>query len=212
MNVIGLIPARGGSQRAPRKNIADLNGKPLIVWTIEAAKASKVFSKLIVSTDDSEIADVANQCAGEVVAYLRPDNLALSSTPMFPVVKHIYKDNPCDVLVLLQPTSPFRSITDIRGSLDILKTFNGDAVISVTDVPEDLVFEIGHAKRLRHRPDFVTPNGAIYAITGNAIENGDDWYSGITYAYKMPKERSLDIDTPLDLEIARVMAKQLVAA
>jgi CMP-N,N'-diacetyllegionaminic acid synthase len=212
MRVTALIPARGGSQRAPRKNIAQLGNKPLIGWTIDTARDSKCFDKIIVSTDDHEIADIADYYAGEKICQQRPPELALADTPMFPVVRYVYKHNPCDVLVLLQPTSPFRSVEDIKAALSLLTVFKGDSVVSVTDVPGDLVFEIGHAKRLRPRPDFVTPNGAIYGITGDAIERGEDWYSGVSYAYKMSKDHSLDIDTPLDLEIARMMVEKLVAA
>jgi CMP-N,N'-diacetyllegionaminic acid synthase len=206
MNILGLIPARGGSQRAPRKNIADLGGKPLIAWTIEAAKQSQIFTEIVVSTEDHEIATIAAAYGAAVLA--RPDILARAETPMLPVVKHAANEFPfCDVIVLLQPTSPFRSAEDIIKAATLLKDFDGDSVVSVTDVAEDVVFEIGHANRLREKTNFVTPNGAIYIITKEALIKGESWYSGLSYAYKMPKERSLDIDTSLDLEIARMMLR-----
>ena len=85
---------------------------------------------------------------------------------------------------------------------------NGDSVISVTEAPSDLAFEVGFAQRLRTVPNIVVPNGAIYILTKDALDRGETWYSGISYAYSMPKERSLDIDNGIDLEIARILVSK----
>lgn len=213
MRVLGIIPARGGSRRCPRKNIADLGGRPLIDWTIQAAIDSDVFTALLVSTEDKEISQVAERCGCSV--WDRPPHLARDDTPSLDVVTDVVLAHGVghfDVVHLLQPTSPFRTADDIAEAHGMLSRSGGDAVVSVSDLPQD-VFEVGHAWRMRPRSDFVVPNGAIYAITGDALSRGEDWYSGVTYAYKMPRERSLDIDTPLDLEVARLMVERgLVAA
>ena len=202
MRIIGLIPARGGSKRVDRKNIADLGGEPLIAWTIKVALASRSLSSVWVSTEDSWIGQVAQHRGANHL--MRPAELARDDTPMMPVVRHAFETLVnFDAIMLLQPTSPFRTAADIDAAAELLGA--GDAVVSVTAAPDDLVFELGHANRLRPFQKLVMCNGAIYLLTRDAFERGLDWYSGITYAYPMPKERSLDIDTQMDLEIARMM-------
>jgi CMP-N-acetylneuraminic acid synthetase len=204
MKVLALIPARIGSQRLPRKNLLDLGGKPLLRWTIDVAKESMVFVDIVVSTDAHEISTLAK--ANGVFPLIRPTSLADSVAPMLPVVRHAANNFPGDIIVLLQPTSPFRSVEDIHGSLELMKNSGGDAVISV-GVPEpDYCFERGHAQRLREAKNIVVANGALYLITREHLMVGD-WYNGITYAYEMPPERSLDIDTEMDITIARAMVK-----
>ncbi len=203
MKIIGLIPARGGSKRIKSKNIADLGGEPLVAWSIVAARESKSLSSIWVSTEDPQIGDVAR--IRGATHLVRPAELARDDTPMMLVVQHAFEVlTNFDAIMLLQPTSPFRTAADIDAAAALLGA-GGDAVVSVTDAPADLVFELGHANRLRPFQRLVQCNGAIYLLTRDAFERGLDWYSGISYAYRMPKERSLDIDTPLDLEIARMM-------
>jgi len=116
-----------------------------------------------------------------------------------------------DMIILLQPTSPFRTTQDILNVYDMMLESKGDAVVSVTDGPYDLVFQLGHANRMRTREDIVVANGAIYAITTRALLGGEDWYSGVSYAYRMPKDRSLDIDTQADFELAKAMLERQTA-
>jgi len=206
LRTMALIPARAGSERCPGKNKAPLDGKPLICWTIEAAQLSAAFDNIVVSTDDKDIAVIAMQRGCKVIE--RPPELAQSDTEMLPVVKHAYPAFHPDLVMLLQPTSPFRTAEDIRNAFEVHASRNGDSVISVTEAPKNDVFEIGHALRLHPaRHSVVVPNGAIYLMTGEHLLNKGDWYSGITYAYQMPKERSLDIDTKMDLEYARLLVK-----
>lgn len=108
MNLLGVIPARGGSKGIPKKNIKMIAGKPLIVWTIEHAMASKLLTRFIVSTDSDEIAAVSRGAGAECL--MRPEHLAEDLTPTIDVLKHIVEQNPCDAVVLLQPTSPIRNI------------------------------------------------------------------------------------------------------
>lgn len=209
MTVLGLIPARAGSQRLPRKNLADLGGMPLIEWTINAAIASGLFDTLAVSTDDNEIAAVAAHRGCTLI--MRPKDLAKNETEMLPVVKHARAIHPAETIVLLQPTSPFRSAEDILLAYNTFKMFKADSVISVSPAPKALAFEVGHASRLREAKNIVVPNGALYIIDKAHLDTGGDWYDGITYSYLMPKERSLDIDTQYDLDIARMFVGKRAA-
>lgn len=201
MKVLGIIPARGGSKRVPRKNIAELGGKPLLKWTLEAAQRSGIFDELWVSTEDREIGEVAGKHW-----FMRDPSLARDDTPSLPVVMEVFNDMPVDVVILLQPTSPFRTADDINAAFDLFKRQAAMSVISVTDGPSDLAFELGHGGRLRSVPKIVVPNGAIYILHRMVLEEKLSWYEGPqVYAYHMPKERSLDIDNGVDLELARYM-------
>jgi CMP-N-acetylneuraminic acid synthetase len=178
---------------------------PLIGWTIKAAQASGVFDDLIVSTDCEDVLRVARTLGCDVLP--RPVELARPDSDSLPVVLHALKMLPNrDVVTLLQPTSPFRSIDDILLSHSLLDVADADAVVSVTDTPPDTAFEIGHANRLRPKANTVVPNGSIYIATVKHLQAGGTWYEGAVYAYRMPKERSIDIDTMRDL----VAAEKLV--
>ena len=207
MKILGIVPARGGSKRLPRKNIADLGGKPLLAWTIEQAKKAEVFHGFKVSTEDEEIGNIANQLWPDSW-YKRDPKLALDTTPSLDVVRDVFENYPSDIVVLLQPTSPFRTAEDIWGAIELLIRTNGDSVISVTDAPEDMAFEIGFAKRLRNVPSVVVPNGAVYAITGGALSRGLSWTSGVVYGFKMGKSKSIDIDNDVDLQLANYMVSK----
>lgn len=201
--VLGLIPARGGSQRIARKNLAQVGGHSLLEMTIRQALDSKVLDEVMVSSEDSEIQDASLLWGAQYLN--RPSRLAEHDTPTMPVILHALQFIPCDTLVLLQPTSPLRTAEDIRQALAIFDSTKADAVISVTEAPENLVFSLGHAGRLRPAPRAMVENGAIYIADAAALLRGEGFYSGIVHAYPMPKDRSLDIDTPQDLEIARLL-------
>ncbi len=205
MKVLGLIPARTGSERIPGKNTVDLGGKPLICWTIDEAKKFK-FDNLAVTTDDLDVAAVAKVAGCMTIE--RPAELARPETPMLPVVQHAASLIKADLIILLQPTSPFRTVDDIWACYNIATGRNADSVVSMTDVPEDMIFELGHANRARPSKKLVIPNGAIYILTAEELARRGSWYTGIMYAYMMPKDRSLDIDTKFDLELARYMVAQ----
>ena len=206
MSVLGIIPARAGSERCPGKNMAVVGGKSLIERAVDAAQASNIFDRLVISTD----LPLVGPC--DIIS--RPPELATAQAEMIDVVRHVAKVCPGVFIVLLQPTSPFRTALDIIEAYNLLYYQAGTAVVSVTEPQKDSVFAIGHAGRLRPYTGsgVVVPNGALYLITRAHLEAGGDWYNGITYAYSMPKSRSLDIDTPLDLEIARMMVKERAAA
>ncbi len=202
MKILGIIPSRGGSKRLPRKNLADLGGKPLLKWTLDTAIESGIFTDLWVSTEDPEIGALAGK-----YWWKRPSELARDDTATLPVIMNVFENSDADVVAVLQPTSPFRTVDDIKNSLDLLLRHNADSVTSVTEGAKDLAFRMRFANRLEFLPDIVVENGAIYWITAKALRDGHDWYSGFLYGYKMPKERSLDIDTPWDLELANMLIK-----
>jgi CMP-N,N'-diacetyllegionaminic acid synthase len=213
---LAIIPARLGSKRCPGKNMADLYGRPMIEWSIEAAFWSQVCDQIVVTTDDPAVKEfIIGEYPDDVVWLIdRPSSLAQDNTPMLPVLKHAISEpvigssfSQAEIITLLQPTSPFRTAEDIVGAYKLLKRSGGDAVVSTTEAEEDLNFGLGHANRLMPRPGIVVPNGAIYIITAESLARGENWYTGIAYAYPMPKDRSLDINTPLDLTMARAVAE-----
>ncbi len=207
---LGIIPARSGSERLPGKNTIDLGGKPLIAWSIIAAQESAMFDRLVVSTDDHGVAAVAAKYGCEVLD--RPKELAQADSDSLSILKHANAQIHSDFICLLQPTSPFRHAEDIVNVYHLLAHNQGDAAVSVTHAPQDLCFDLGLGCRLRPKQNVMVCNGAIYLITTDHLLNRGDWYNGVTYAYLMPKERSLDIDTKADLETARAFLAQSVAA
>lgn len=212
MRVLAVIPARGGSRRIHGKNLADLGGRPLIDWTIECALAT--CSAVMVSTDNRAIAEHAKSLRVGVI--LRPPELAENETPMKPVIDHVarYAEGRIDfdAIAVLQPTSPFRSPEDMHHVVEIMDRTGADSVISVVPVTdEDAFFTVGFADRLHPATgsQVHTPNGAIYLLRRELIESGEGWYGIAAYAYVMPAERSLDIDTHTDMDAARALVAQL---
>lgn len=214
--VLALIPARGGSKGIPGKNIADLAGKPLIAWTIEAAKACPGIDSIVLSTDDPAIASVAARFGCEV-PFMRPPELATDVSSSMDVVYHSLERLPgFDVVLLLQPTSPLRTSTDIEACLDLLK--NAPAVVSVRPSEDHpfLTYEIsvggtlapyarpstGQSLRRQDLPGAWCLNGAIYAADTEWLKSHRGFISSETVAYQMPSERSIDIDALADLRLA----------
>lgn len=225
--ILGLIPARGGSKGLPRKNILPLAGKPLIAHTILVARESKALDRVVVSTDDQEIADVAKWHGADVPFY-RPADLAKDDTSVFPALLHAITwlsehegYNPGYVM-LLQPTSPFRTVEDIQGTVSLAVRKQADAVVSVSavrqhpywmkQITEDgkLISQYPPAHAAFRRQDLPTlyvPNGAIYLVLRSVLLERQTFYTERTYGYVIPGERSLDIDNPWDLYVAELILK-----
>jgi CMP-N,N'-diacetyllegionaminic acid synthase len=214
--VLALIPARGGSKGIPGKNIADLAGKPLIAWTIEAARACPSVDSIVLSTDDLAIAEVAARF-GCQVPFMRPPELATDEASSMDVVYHALEQLPdFDVVLLLQPTSPLRTSADIEACLVRLK--DAPAVVSVRPSEDHpyLTFEIndggnltpyakpstGQSLRRQDLPSAWCLNGAIYAADVGWLKSQRSFISSETIACQMPSERSIDIDNPADLRLA----------
>ena len=221
--ILAIIPARGGSKGIPKKNIIDMNGKPLINYTIEAAIASEWLTDCIVSTDSKDISDIALN-AGVDVPFLRPSNLSNDTALSFPVIQHALEymerdDNMYDAVVMLQPTTPLRITEDIDNALNLLFDTDADSVISVVDVDAHhplrmkrivdgkLINYIDQGyEDMRPRqklPQVYIRNGAIYATTRQSLLESSSLSGSNCRAYVMPYERSINIDTIHDLELAK---------
>ena len=219
---LALVPARGGSRRLPRKNLLPLAGRPLIAWTLEAALAARHLDRVVVSTDDPEIAGVARRYGAEV-PFLRPPELATDTASGEAVILHAVetleaRGEGADYLVVLQPTSPLRTAQDIDGAIELLLARHADAVIGVTEtdhppewsntLPEDgsmaRFFRPGiRTTRSQDLPRSYRLNGAVYVYSwGRLLRTRSLAMDDRAYAFPMPRERSIDIDTALDLRIA----------
>lgn len=222
MNTFALIPARGGSKGIPRKNIKLFAGKPLIVWTIEAALRSSMLDAVVVSTDDPEIADVARQ-AGAQVPFMRPSELALDQTPGLDPVLHALDQLPqYDSVLLLQPTSPLRTTEDIDACLRLATQQHAQSVVSVCEADthpywtyrltrDQALSRFVDAEPIARRQDLpqaFTLNGALYFADANWLRSSGSLVGTETLAYVMAKERSVDLDTPLDWKLAELFLKE----
>ncbi len=225
--IVGIIPARGGSKGLPRKNVLPLHGKPLIAWTIEQAKASRYLDKVIVTTDDEEIASIA-KTHGADVPFMRPQKLASDTARAIDVIFHALSwfeahDETVDILVLLQPTSPLRTAEDINSAIEVLFIKKARAVISVCETEHhpywsNVLAEDGSmdgflrpelANRNRQElPTFYRLNGAIYAADCAYIRSQQGFFGKQTYAYVMPRERSIDIDAKIDFQFAEFLLQR----
>jgi len=225
--IIGLVTARGGSKGIPKKNIMPLASKPLIAWSIEAAKQSQGLERVIVSTDDEEISIVAKRWGADV-PFTRPSYLAQDDSPHIEVVIHALEwlkenqDYVPDYVMLLQPTSPFRTSNDINAAIEIAKKSNADSVISVCKSPahpykirnissqgilSDFVEKPNGYLRRQDLPTAYLENGAIYLAKRNIVVNERTLHPEYTYAYIMKSENSLDIDTFWDFCLAEIILK-----
>jgi CMP-N,N'-diacetyllegionaminic acid synthase len=210
--VLGLIPARGGSKSIPRKNIRDLCGKPLIAYTIAAARAASSLDRIVVSTDDEEIAGIARACGADV-PFLRPAALARDDTPGVDPVLHALSELPqFDWVLLLQPTSPLRSAADIDGIVDCCLERHAVSAVSVCEASHHpyWMFERDADGRLvpvvdrplvtrrQALPTVYALNGALYLAQREWVVERRTLVSRESLAYVMPPERSADIDSILD--------------
>ena len=222
--ILAVIPARSGSKRLFNKNIKDLNGKPLIVWTIQAALKSAYIDKVIVSTDSEEIADISKRFGAEV-PFIRPSNLSDDKTDSLSVIKHAveFYNSQYDIVVLLQPTSPLRNTQDIDEAFKLLNN-NTKAVVSVckTDhsplwsntLSDDycmqyFIEEDVKGKRSQDIPQYYRLNGSIYISFILDMINNNGFFGELTKAYIMPKERSVDIDDLFDFQFAEYLFKSV---
>jgi len=223
LRIHGLITARGGSRGIPRKNVLPLAGKPVLAWTIEAALASPRIDRVVLSTDDEEIARVGRQWGAEV-PFLRPPELATADAGHFDVVLHALDwlrddgDEP-DYVMLLQPTSPLRTATDIDNAVAVAERHGADSVVSVAESHDRhpyLMRRIGPVGQLElfveapvsgepgSRRQALPPayflNGAVYLSRVRAMRSTGQLLPGKPYPYIMPANRSWQLDEPCDLD------------
>jgi len=219
---LAIIPARGGSKRLPRKNVEDLCGKPLIAWSIEAGLKSKYIDKVVVSSDDEEILNTASKLRIDTIK--RPDILASDTATSFDVIKHVLSiSKNYDYVVLLQPTSPLRNNTHIDKAIKLLDQKNADAIISVCEMDHSPLWsntlqEDGALdtflrdnvsdKRSQELEKYYRVNGAIYICKLDKLLKEESFFlKENIYAYIMNRASSVDIDEQIDLDFARVLAK-----
>lgn len=229
-NILVVIPARGGSKGLPRKNVLPLAGKPLIAWSIETGLKVDAISRVVVTTDDTEIAQVARDFGAEV-PFIRPSELATDQASGTDVLIHALKESEkiyhekYEWVLLLQPTSPLRSIEDIKEAIQLASGDRVDAVIGIKEVSEfpqwmkrqyqngDIADYLDGMIKQANRQDLDVPyivNGAIYLIRSSMLKNTGNFYGGVTKGYLMPKDRSVDIDDELDFKIAEwVLQKRI---
>ncbi|WP_182865748.1 cytidylyltransferase domain-containing protein [Rhodopirellula sp. JC639] len=219
--VLAVIPARQNSKGLPGKNIIDLAGKPLIAYTIQAAKASCYVDEVVVSTDSQAIRDVALRL-GASVPFLRPAELATDETPGVDAVLHACQlIHGYDLTVVLQPTSPLRTEQDIDLAIERLEDLHADFCVSVTPPkhhPNWLFKEEdgGFLSRYEDKPlsgtrqsleQVFALNGAIYVARTDQMQQQQTLFGSKTTAYVMSPERSYDIDTEMDLKICEMIIR-----
>ncbi|WP_026838094.1 cytidylyltransferase domain-containing protein [Gillisia sp. JM1] len=220
--MIAIIPARGGSKGVPGKNIKELGGKPLIAYTIEAALKSKHITRVILSTDNLEIAKVGRLYGAEV-PFMRPSHLASDTAKAIDAYKYTYerleKEENIEIseFVILQPTSPFRTANHIDQAIDLYKNKKADSVIGYCPEHHPIIWhkyiaESGKIEsilegtirnRQEEKPSYF-PNGAIYIFKREIIEQGI-YHTDNTYAFIMNRKDSVDIDTIEDFEYANFL-------
>jgi CMP-N,N'-diacetyllegionaminic acid synthase len=228
--VLGIVPARGGSKSIPRKNLHPVAGKPLIAYTFDAARESQRLTRTILSTDDEEIAQ-AGRLAGIEVPFMRPAELAADDAPTLPVLQHAlsflraagYRP---DAVVILQPTSPLRRAEHIDHAVEILEEGRCDSVVSVVQVPHNFhpmsvmtnvdgfLFPYlgGEGTRVLRRQDkptvFARNGAAVYAVLHDTITEQGSLFGDRCRPLEMSAEDSVDVDGPFDLVVAETLLRQ----
>jgi CMP-N-acetylneuraminic acid synthetase len=231
-NILGLIPARGGSKGIPRKNIVPLAGRPLLAYTCEAACGSQILTRVILSTDSEEIAEIGRKFGVET-PFLRPQELAQDDTPSLAVEKHAiewlmtHEAWEAEILVLLQTTSPLRQNHHINEALGLLEETNADTVVSVVPVPHRfspfaiMQLENGILRnfwketlrfdrfRRQNVPVLFARNGPAILVTRvKTIRKSQSFYGQRVVPYHMNEEDSIDIDTIFDVRLAEWLIGQ----
>jgi CMP-N-acetylneuraminic acid synthetase len=232
MKTLAIVTARGGSKGIPRKNIVPLLGKPLLAYTAEAALAAKRLTRIILSTDDEEIARVGRSCGLEV-PFMRPRELARDETPTIPVLQDVVRKlelagESYDAVFTLQPTTPLRRPEDIDGAIELLERTGADSVISFVDVGEKhparmkFIESDGRAldppfaeqfegQRRQDLPKLYLREGSIYLTRRAVLMKQNSLKGGNCRAWIIPQERACNIDAPFDLFLAEQMLKYHVA-
>lgn len=225
MTIVATICARGGSTGLPRKNVKPLLGKPLIAWTIGQALAVPRIQGVYVSTDDAEIAAVA-EASGARILGLRPAELATSTAPKLPVIRHLVGQIAASgvepaIVVDLDPTSPLRDTADVEACIDLL-TPETDVVITAYPSDKNPYFNMveetsdgnirlvkppgGAVTGRQQAPRVYSMNASVYVWHRHTLDKG--LWDGRTRMHVMPRERSIDIDSALDFRIVELILRE----
>lgn len=222
-SILGLIPARGGSKGVPRKNIRILNGKPLLAYTAEAALTAKTLTRVVLSTEDEEIAEIGRDC-GLHVPFMRPADLAEDNTPSLAVVRHALETlladgETYDAVCLLQPTNPLRRSDDIDGCVRLFNITGATCVISVLRVPHEhnpkwvyfksdggrLAISTGDNEPIPRRQDLPAAfhrDGSVYVSASEIVLETNSLYGDKVFGYEIDEAFSANIDTEQDWQKA----------
>jgi CMP-N-acetylneuraminic acid synthetase len=229
-SILGLIPARGGSKSVPRKNIRPLNGKPLLAYTAEAALAARRLTRVVLSTEDPEIATLG-RALGLDVPFVRPPDLAEDDTPTLPVVQHALRSlaaigDRYDAVCLLQPTVPLRLVGEIDGCIDLLERRDADAVVTVRRVPAEfnphwvyfrdsagvLRLSTGARSPIPRRqalPPAYHRDGSVYVVRTTVVLEGGSLFGERLYGYEVESTRRANIDTLEDWDRAERLLRDV---
>ncbi len=229
LKTLGIIPARGGSKRCSRKNVRDLGGKPLVAWTIEAARAARKLERLVVSSDDPEVLAIAGGY-DERLPLERPAELSTDESLAIEYVRHALKvleargEGPFEAVAILQPSSPLTLPSDVDATIELLETSGADSAVSVMkldfmvhpmkmktlDGDRLLPFleEEGGRMAARELPAIYVRNGCVYVARRATIEQGQV-IGADCRAHVMPRERSVDINDEADLLYAQFLVSQI---
>ena len=232
--ILGLICARGGSKGVPKKNIKHLGGKPLIGWSIDIARRCKFIDRIVVSTDDPEIAAIAKDFGADV-PFIRPEELAMDDSPEWLVWQHALRklgelnEFRADYLTVLPPTSPFRLSKDVRRSVELIYSDDIDMVISVTRSGRNPYFNmveldsngLAHLSkkpeqkisRRQDTPHVFDMTTVLYTARTDFVLNAESLFDGKVKPLMIPETRAVDIDTEMDFKFAEfLISKDLVEA
>lgn len=224
-SVLAVIPARAGSKGLPGKNLRLLGGRPLIDWTVGAALGSSILDRVILSTDNEEIM-AHGGAIGCDIPFRRPEELATDTARTIHVLHHLLEhiDGSYDYIVQLQPTSPFRTSDDIDSAIRLCLESDAAACVSVCPVERSphWIFSLREDRRMQpimplpeklsrrqDMPPYYELNGAVYVGRTDWIRQQDGFLSDQTVAYVMSRERSLDIDSEVDLNLAEILLPTL---
>lgn len=230
MKVLGIITARGGSKGVPRKNIAPVAGRPLLSWTADAALRANRLSRVILSTDDEEIAAVGRSCGLEV-PFMRPAELAGDATPTLPVLQHAVRfvGDQYDAVCLLQPTNPLRNSALIDGCIELFENSHADSVVTVLPVPHEynphwvywrdsagvlslVTGESAPVPRRQDLPPAFHREGSVYVTSTSVLMEGNSLYGRRVIGYPLQAADSVNIDSPQDLAFAEEKLARRAAA
>lgn len=224
MRVLGIVPARGGSKRVPRKNVRPLGGKPLVAWAIEAGLGAETVDRVVVSSDDDEVLEIAAEY-GKGVPLRRPNALARDVSPAIEYLRHALEvmdveGETFDAVAILQPSSPLTTSADVDATLRLLQSSGADSAVTVVELDHAIhpaklktlegdrlhpyLMDEGDPKAAHELPALFVRNGAVYASRRTVIEAGrvlgDD-----CRAHVMPADRSVDINEERDLTYAQFL-------
>lgn len=226
MGCVAIIPARGGSKRLPRKNVLPVLGKPMLTYPIKAAQQSRLFDDIFVSTEDSEIADVANSCGAKVVQ--RPEHLAYDQATVVQVCLRVLEVLEAetrlpDIFCCVYATALFLQPDDFVKAYELLNNPTSDFVMGVSE------FNLKPLQALEPKGDFLQPmwpdhlkqqsqvmprllasNGTLYWARVGAFREAESFYGERLKGYEIPWIRAIDLDTPEDLEIAQILARRFL--